>query len=240
MDQLDESSLLSDPLYQQAQRFLAQRDWEPAEGLLWRLQQRHGPRRSVWIEQPLGLTLLMQGLPGLAWQVLEPWLKRADRNFWVAHLAGDAQRALNAWDAAISLYRQALADGSNSPITARNLLQVLWQRDGQAALEQLEEWQRHGRLSGSVLAGMQAALADGQALMLDRWCWRTGHADLAQLLRLLEDALQRGEREMAERLLHQLHSRGDQPWLLARLDRFGLRPGDRRPGSGPSVDAGWV
>lgn len=233
-----DTDLFQDALYAEAQRFLDARDWQPAEGLLWQLQHRYGAVTSVWIDQPLGLTLVMQGQAALAWQVLQPWLEHPARNFWVAHLAADALRALSLLRPAAALYRQALADGSNSAITSRNLLQVLWQVEDQEALAQLQHWQQNGALQGPVLAGIREALAAGQALALDAWCEQAGLATADQRRRLLAAALRRLDREQALGLLKAMDQAREHPQLVERLRMLGITAGAVRPG--PAAAAGGL
>lgn len=207
--------------YQQAQHFLAAHDWAPAEGLLWWMHERAGWAGAVVVDQPLGYALVMQGQNRLALDVLQPLLQHPQRNFWVAHLAADALRGSNDLQDAVPLYRQSLADGSDSPITARNLLQVLWQLDAEAALAQLQLWHAcDGGLQGVVLEGVQQALASGQAPLLDEWLAAQGLATDAQLQRLAVAALERLDAEAARRWLT---AQADRPWaeeILGRLQRW--------------------
>lgn len=204
--------------YQQAQLLLQSRDWAAAEGLLWHLRQQGAWAGVVLIDQPLACTLVMQGEHPWAWELLEPLLVHPQRNFWVAHLAADALRACNRLAEAGALYRQALADGSDSPLTARNLLQVLWQQDEAEALEQLRLWQQERQLHGTVLQGVQEALAAGQAPVLEQWLADQQLATPQQLQRLVIAAIQRLDRPAIQRGLAILQ---DDSW--AQGLRLGLQ-----------------
>lgn len=212
----------TDPHYRQMLLFMEAADWAPAEGWLWWMRERRGWGGLVPIDQPLGCCLVMQGQHRLGLQLLEPLLQHPQRNFWVAHLAGDALRGCNHLEEAVVLYRQAQTDGSDSPLTARNLLQVLWQRDEEAALEQLRDWLAADQLHGAVLLGVQQALASGQAPALEHWLAEHDLATPQQLQRLTEAALERLDRPAAQRWLRALE---DSPWartLQQRLRNWGV------------------
>ncbi len=232
--------------YQEAQRFLAAEDWQPAEGLLWWLRQVGGWHGVVPVEQPLGLCLVMDGQFPLAWQLLAPLLDHPQRNFWVAHLAGDAQRGRGALPEAVALYRQSLADGSDSPITVRNLVQVLWQLDGEAAIAQLAQWHGEGLLRGARLQGVRDALAPGQAPALEVWLAERGLATPAQLQRLVTAALLQLDLDAAWLYLDRLEGPGH-GWaqaLRGRLQRLGVAGISHGPlssaAAAPAAPDGWV
>jgi hypothetical protein len=185
------AQLQAEPAYHQALGFIDNQDWPAAEGLLLLLRQRYGSRVVFAIDSLLGYCLSMQAAHAEAWLVLEPLLEAPGRNFWLPHLAADAQRGLGELAAAAALYRRALAEQSDRAITVRNLIQVLLQLDGAAALQQLEQWQQEQRLQGFVLEGVREALVGGQAPELDHWLDRVGLAGPSQQRRLLEADLRR-------------------------------------------------
>lgn len=139
------------------------------------------------VADALAYALLMQGDYRGCAQVLEPVLAHPQRNFWIQHKAGDAQRGLHQPDQAIQHYRQALAEGSTSPLTARNLLQVLHGQEPGLALVELQGWRQP--LSGAQLEGAQAAAALVAGLELVIWLQERGLATPALQRRLLEQKL---------------------------------------------------
>lgn len=216
--------LAADPAYQQAVSFLDAHDWQPAEGLLRWLRHCHGDALSFQIDSLLGYCLSMQADHAEAWQRLAPLLQHPQRTFWLAHLAADAQRGLGDWAAAATLYRTALTEGSDSPITVRNLLQVLLLHDAGEALQQLEQWRQQGALAGFVLEGIREALAANPDPALDAWLDRLDLAGPDQHRRLLEQELRRLDLAAITRRL-QHPSWQASPWraaLAQRLHHWGL------------------
>lgn len=234
----DLGELQRDPLYSQVHPLLTAKDWQAAEGLLLRLRQTHRARLMLQIDALLGYTLSMQAAHEEAWLVLEPLLQHPQRTFWVAHLAADCQRGLGELKRAVSLYQQALDDGSDSPLTVRNLVQVLLQLDPQLALRQLRQWQHEGGLQGGVLEGIQQALDALVTPELDHWLDQQGLAGPLQQRRLLQSALRQLDLEQVRERLARLQTHGpadgvgdadhhaiDHLWLeaaAARLERLGL------------------
>lgn len=216
--------LAADPAYQQALGFIDARDWQPAEGLLRWLRHCHGNALSFQIDSLLGYCLSMQADHAEAWQLLAPLLHHPQRTFWLAHLAADSQRGLGEWGTAARLYRQALAEGSDSPITVRNLLQVLLLQGGNEALQQLEHWRQQGQLAGPVLEGIREALAGSHDPALDAWLDRLDLAGPDQHRRLLEQELRRLDlAAIVTRLQHPGWQAS--PWRAAvaqRLHHWGL------------------
>ena len=86
-----------------------------------------------------------------------PGLGTPQRSFWIRHKAGDGGRGLHQPSVAAAHYRQALAEGSSSALTARNLLQVLHGLAPEQALAELARWPQP--LAPARLEGAQAAAA---------------------------------------------------------------------------------
>jgi hypothetical protein len=139
------------PWWKLAQRALEVSDWVIAEGALRRLE-------SLTPGQPqildlLGYSLLMQGEFIACEAVLREALARGGRSFWTPHKLGDALRGQQRMQEAIASYEQALQWGSDSPLTARNLLQVLDGIDPALALARLDAW------AGMPQAGPEGSIA---------------------------------------------------------------------------------
>ena len=172
--------------YQRALEYLQASDWPAAEGALLQVRQAKGPE-DVAVADALAYALLMQGdYTGCA-QVLEPVLNHPQRSFWIQHKAGDARRGLHQPEVAAAHYRQALAEGSTSALTARNLLQVLHGLAPEQALVELERWPQP--LAPAQLEGAQAAAALVAGLELVEWLEARGWATPALQRRLLEQRL---------------------------------------------------
>jgi tetratricopeptide (TPR) repeat protein len=112
--------------------------WLVAEGALRRLLEL-APANSELLDL-LSHTLLMQGRYNEAESMLLLILRQGGRNFWTPHKLGDALRGQHRLSEAVEAYEQALIMGSNSPLTPRNLLQVLDQLNAAMAIERLERW----------------------------------------------------------------------------------------------------
>jgi hypothetical protein len=166
--------------------YLQAGDWPAAEGALLHVRQRKGPD-DLAVADALAYALLMQGDYRGCAQVLEPVLSHPQRSFWIQHKAGDARRGLHQPEAAAAHYRQALAEGSTSTLTARNLLQVLHGLAPQQALAELEQWPHP--LPVPWLEGAQAAAALVPGLELVAWLEARGWATPALQRRLLEQKL---------------------------------------------------
>jgi tetratricopeptide (TPR) repeat protein len=115
--------------------------WQLAEGALRRLLELH-PANPEMLDL-LSHTLLMQGRHGEAESVLILILQQETNNFWTPHKLGDALRGQHRLPEAAEAYEQALKRGSTSPLTPRNLLQVLDQLDVRKAIDKLDHW--HGQ-----------------------------------------------------------------------------------------------
>lgn len=176
-----------DALWQAAAQAIAAGEWQQAEGLLWRYLQRD-PAAATSVHDSLGYALLMQGDFVGCEQVLRPRLDAPDRSFWLSHKLGDALRGQHRLEEAVSGYRRSLSEGSDSPLTTRNLLQVLYAIDPRAALAELAEWQQNTQIQPlAAWPGAQAAAALVPGLELADWLWQHGHADATCRRRLLEE-----------------------------------------------------
>ena len=122
--------------WEQARSALAEQNWPLLEGTLLRLLEA-APGQAGYLDL-LGHALLMQGNYTRCRDVLEEALRCGSTSFWTPHKLGDAHRGLQRAAAAIPAYEQALRWGSDSPITVRNLLEVLHGEAAASALARLE------------------------------------------------------------------------------------------------------
>ena len=125
--------------WQFARSALDQGDWTSAEGALRRIEALAPGQPQVL--DLLGYTLLMQGEFSACEAVLRRALAQGGCSFWTPHKLGDALRGQQRMEPAAVAYEQSLAMGSDSPLTARNLLQVLDALDPARAVARLEAWQ---------------------------------------------------------------------------------------------------
>ena len=176
-----------DALWSEIQKAVEDSAWAQAEGLLRRLIQLV-PTASVEVWDVLAYALLMQGDYAACLAVLKPWSSDATRNFWVNHKIGDALRGLNQLDEAVEAYQLSLADGSNTPLTVRNLLQVLDALAPQRCVAQLAEWHAKGPLLPFVLEGAREAAVLVPGLELAEALFASGDANAPCRRRLLEAA----------------------------------------------------
>ena len=176
-----------DALWGEIQKALQDSAWAQAEGLLRRFVQLM-PQAPVDVWDVLAYALLMQGDYAACLVVLRPWSSDATRSFWVNHKLGDALRGLNQWDEAVDAYEMSLADGSDTPLTVRNLLQVLDALSPQRAVDQLSQWQANGPLKPFVLDGALEAAVLVPGLELAEALFALGKAHAPCRRRLLENA----------------------------------------------------
>ena len=212
-----------------AYQAIQEADWQAAEGLLRRCVQLN-PEAPVDVWDNLGFTLLMQGDYLGCLQILKPYARHPQRSFWVQHKLGDAYRGLNQLEDAVRCYRLCLQEGSDSPLSFRNLLQVLDRQDPQLALDELQRWRQ--RATGMPAAAWEGArqaalLVPGPALVQALQHW--GLADGACRQRLLKAACYRLDLDQVRCLLAQAAAQptGLTPWeqaLQERLERFNLWP----------------
>ncbi len=200
--------------------------WEQAEGLLRRFLQL-APASPLEVWDTLGYVLLMQGDYRGCQLVLEPRRVDPARSFWLEHKLGDAHRGLNQLHAAIDCYRRSLDDGSDSPITCRNLLQVLDSLDPALAIQELQSWQQAGTPSSGAWDGARQAAALLPGLALAEQLFLFGQADAFCRQRLLEDACYAFDQQRVQSLLAAAQSspEGFSSWELAlqqRLQALGL------------------
>jgi hypothetical protein len=176
----------SSPHYQRALADLEVGDWAAAEGWLLQARLQAGPE-ALAVADALAYALLMQGdYQGCA-LVLEPVLEHPQRSFWIWHKYGDALRGLHQLGAAAAAYRRALAEGSTSALTARNLLQVLHEQAPELAVAELEHWALP--LAPALVEGAQQAAALTAGLELAAWLQHRGLALEALQRRLTEQEL---------------------------------------------------
>ena len=201
-------------------------DWPAAEGALLQVRELNGPE-DLAVADALAYALLMQGDYSGCAQVLEPVLLHPQRSFWIQHKAGDARRGLHQPDAAAAHYRQALAEGSTSALTARNLLQVLHGLAPEQALVELERWPQP--LAPALLEGAQAAAALVAGLELVQWLQARNLATPALQRRLLEQQLYGLEAVvLGAAPATEASPDADQAWCAAlgdRLQQLGLSQG---------------
>jgi hypothetical protein len=124
--------------WEQARACLAAANWPELEGCLLRLLEEE-PGRCDLLDL-LGHALLMQGRFARCKEVLEETLVQGGTSFWTPHKLGDAHRGLQHVSAAIAAYEQALQWGSDSPLTVRNLLEVLHGEDPSLAIARLHRF----------------------------------------------------------------------------------------------------
>lgn len=110
--------------------------WPVAEGALLRMIDSHGPHPDLL--DLLAYALLMQGRYVRCEHVIRQAIELGTENFWSPHKLGDALRGQQRMNEAAAAYEQALAWGSDSPLTVRNLLEVLHRLNHHQALERLE------------------------------------------------------------------------------------------------------
>lgn len=206
--------------WRQALELLEAADWAAAEGRLLHLRQELGAQQPA-VADALAYALLMQGdFEGCA-AALQPVLDHPQRSFWVAHKYADALRGLHATEAAVQYYRQALDEGSTSPLTARNLLEVLHELEPQRALDELSSWPLP--LSSARQEGAVAAAERVSGLELAAWLQQRGIATTSLQRRLIEEHLLQLS-EITSLWGHPVsasaESEPDQGWLSALQQRL--------------------
>lgn len=172
-------------LWHDACTCLQQEAWAEAEGLLWRLVQLT-PEPPWELRDALGYTLLRQGAYSLSETVLRPALNAPGRSFWVSHKLADAVRGQARLEEAEALYRRSEEEGSDSPLTARNHLQVLYQFSPQRCVETLDEWRNQPATPQPYWSGAQEAALLVPGTELSEWLWQQGLSSAACRRRLLE------------------------------------------------------
>ena len=232
MEPLSQARL--DGLWVELQQAVSDSAWLEAEGLLRRFIQL-APTSPVEVWDTLGYALLMQGDYRGCLEVLSPWEQHPSRSFWVNHKLGDAWRGLNDLEAAVAAYRRSLADGSNSSLTWRNLLQCL---DGLSPKEAVAELRAGEDLPPEAWDGARAAALLVPDAALSEQLWLSGQADAACRGRLLNAALYGLDLPQTQRLLEQAEQALSlSPWegrLLQRLRELAVIPSTA---SGPSAGA---
>lgn len=194
---------------------LAAHDWLVAEGALRRLLLL-GAASAEQLDL-LAYVLLMQGRFADCEATLEQALAAGSRSFWTPHKLGDARRGRQRLEAAAAAYEQALVWGSDSPLTVRNLLEVLVSIDperGLGRLQQLAAAQQPGWQLGAC-----AAAGSGLAPELAEWLCAVGADDPTVRALVCIRRLSRLDLAGTGSLLRAL----DTPWsepLRQRLERF--------------------
>ena len=225
-----------DGLWASVQEAVADSAWDVAEGLLRRFLDLV-PASPVAVWDTLAYALLMQGEYGACVAALLPWQDDPERSFWLEHKLGDAYRGLNQLLEAERWYRRSLAAGSDSPLTCRNLLQVLDGLDPARAVAEVRGWGQGQGPSPGAWAGAREAAALVPGLDLAAALWQLGQADAPCRQRLLEEACY-GLDLARVRALLQAAARsngGLSPWewaLLERLQGLGLLAATSGPGAG--------
>ncbi|MFL0770221.1 MAG: tetratricopeptide repeat protein [Prochlorococcus sp.] len=205
--------------------------WAEAEGLLWRILQVI-PKAPCSVWDTLGYVLLMQGDYRTCEQVLRPFSQAPDRTFWMNHKLADAMRGQNRYCEAAELYRRSLSEGSDSELTYRNLLQVLYELQPSEALEELQRWTALPDLSDAARKGALAAAALVPGMELSQWLWEHGHHDGACRRRLLEEHCYALSPSDCWKILEQVEE--PTPWeraLKQKLLKLRLRPVQAATGS---------
>lgn len=211
-------------LWEQARACLSIENWPVLEDCLLRLLKLE-PGRCDLLDL-LGHALLMQGRFAECKDVLEEALGRGCSSFWTPHKLGDAHRGLQHAAAAIAAYEQALQGGSDSPLTVRNLLEVLHGEDPGLAIARLERfaaadpapwpWQEAPPWLGGAMEAACRVHGTGVAEWLCRqgcpcaevravvWQERLHSLELPAALQLLEAGDHPRERALAARVRHLL------------------------------------
>ena len=193
-------------------------DWPAAEGWLLKARAELGSR-ELPVADALAYALLMQGDYRGCSQALLPVLEHPGRSFWIWHKYADSLRGLHQLQSAAEAYRRALAEGSNRPPTARNLLQVLHEQGPQLALAELEAWPEP--MAEPLVVGAQQAAALTAGPELAAWLQERGLATTALQRRLIEQQLY--DLSLPPWLAEEPHSASD--WFSAlrgRLQQLGL------------------
>lgn len=204
--------------WQQARAAYNDHDWPLLEGCLRRLLELVEPQADLL--DLLGHALLQQGQSHQAMEALERAVALGATNFWTPHKLGDARRGLQQQSAAVEAYELALEWGSDSPLTPRNLLEVLHQIDPQLALDRLSRfagshtppWEAPPPwLEGAMAAALRIQGAELAAWLCRRGCrqgdvravlWRDAayRLELGLLSELLGDPCSPQEQALAQRL----------------------------------------
>jgi len=204
--------------WEEAMACIEARDWHKAEQLLLALQGLAN-LNPVPIADALAYCQLEQAQYQACLNTLEPVLEHPDRHFWLAHKAGDAWRGLGELEHARWWYEQAIRDGSSSPITYRNLLQL----EADRTMDCVNHWLI--RLGSSPELAWVAAAREVAALQADvelaTWLHQQQLADSAVQQLMVEQRL----RQLDLSVIRDLNNQdGWQNALLERLGRLKLAP----------------
>ena len=147
--------------WQLIQESLQQQNWPVAEGALRRLLQDNPDHQELL--DLLGYALLMQGRFVESEAQLRRAMAQSAKSFWTPHKLGDALRGQQRMQEAVECYEQALSWGSDSPLTVRNLLQVLDGLSTERALCRLKQLVGEGGTAweeGAIEAALQSPSPD--------------------------------------------------------------------------------
>jgi hypothetical protein len=221
-----------DALWGRIAEALDKEDWEVAEGWLYRLRSLMPDAGEAWgyaIADALGHVLLQQGRLEEAEAELTPLLDHPRRSFWVSHKLGDLHRLRHELVRAGELFRRSIKEGSDSPLTYRNLLEVCEQIEAGGALQECRQWQASGWPRQHPC--WQGALEAASRLPTGRFTeelFVMGLADIPLRRRCLEARLQRldlvGTRLMLDQIRDKLFADGLsewEQWLSHRLVLLG-------------------
>ncbi|MBV2350369.1 hypothetical protein KUL97_01460 [Synechococcus sp. HK05] len=159
------------------------KQWEAAEGRLLWLRHQLGASDQA-IADALSYALLMQGAYEQCLAVLQPVLESPKRTFWIHHKYADAKRGLHQLRDAAKHYRRAITDGSTSPLTTGNLLEVLFTLEPNEAIHELNHWNKP--FSDQHIQGITSAAISVPGLEIARWLQERDLANSAVLRRLFE------------------------------------------------------
>ena len=194
------------------QEALQQQNWRVAEGALRRLLQ-DSPDHLELLDL-LGYALLMQGCFAESEAQLRKAMARSAQSFWTPHKLGDALRGQQRMQEAVDCYEQALSWGSYSPLTVRNLLQVLDGLSTERALCRLAGLAAEGGSTwqeGAIEAALQSPSPQLAFLLCTLGCGREdvrakaymqalSELDLVSFQALLEDGHDSFSRALQQRL----------------------------------------
>lgn len=166
----------SNILWFYANQYIEARKWEKAEGLLLRIWQINGDA-SWLLRDALGYSLLRQGEYVLCEQILRPALEAKERSYWVSHKIADALRGQGYMEEAATMYKQSEAEGSDSPITAKNLIQVLYKIKASRAIKQLNTWKATETTPTQFWQGCCEASILVSGNEVAEWLWENGLSD---------------------------------------------------------------
>jgi len=207
--------------WQRALKWIEDNKWDLAEGELLYLLEK-GEIADPAIQDALGYCLLMQGEYYLCEKVLITICDHPNRSFWVNHKIGDALRGQHQLDESALWYERSLLDGSDAPLTYRNLIQVLWETNQKQAMEFLEKWLVNNGSTGPWLEGAQMAADLSPDIFLCSWLYDNKISTPFQKHRLLRHCCYELNIEKCHEIIIENSA---EPWSIefrARLQYLGL------------------